>query len=1136
MSMVQEPACGTWDGLPDDVLVSIVSLTSPSSLRNLARVERRCRQPCSARLGYLAAPLLHEMACAGDMARISRFFHDWRGAVLLQSDGHTILHTAIEARRHDLIQWLVQPLSTSNRYSPLSSLVIHLGNHVAEELVPRPLPEEYCLRLMLADGVPALRAAAESGDLELLDRLLPLGYAHLPISPASSRLVTTLGPTRELMIELRDSLLRRARTVLTAAQEAAAENIDGAAVNRALRITSAAQVIDGRVRCSDIRRIFEHGVGQIDELFVRYQAEPHLGVGALFGWHWQGDFLEVEMKYVNDALGAVVAEGRIDLAGWLIDSWSAQYESHTGETLADLALVSPWYEVHDLFAASGKDKDKDGFFLPMVLERWHNREPVPPHWEVGSVDPMRLAELQVAEMPPRACDSAALATSLKAVLAYIAREERLSPLRDKRCLKRMLARVEPHAGHPAMLDYLLAHGLGQPRLAVVACSGAAWALDWLMARGLLALDTPTSDVATELRHGLHAAAPWLTQEMARRMPVGPVLAAVCASHGALALLERLAHLGVDLRTRFRRKRTLLHMAARACQTPCVIWLVENGYADLLRCSSRGRASDAAPFRHCGVATCTSSACRRRCSSATPLHDAIAGGDAELVLYLLARGGAASDPARDGREPLWEELALLSPSEAVREIAVTRRSQRVLDMTLPHLLRSGAALETIQPLMASSSVRDLFAWNRAHISRVRALLQAAVDGERSDFIRWLYEPSGQESPLFMADHGICGVAAFDEEHHMVKHVDILRQLLDATSAPRLSALVDELEEQCTVGRASAEELHKLNDKFKALVTAGGAVEEVVAVVAQIDLMRAASSSAAEGCASVHGMTLQCNEVRGKEWVVQFRVEGIGRFPLFTAVAMHGHTHLMHWLLQGRDPPTLAQVVDALATCLNWAGATCAVELLCRHLQERDVDLSTVQRAVNPEHPNLTREVGAMEYALNGIRHSFYFLEKEYRVKRVAVAWDNARWLVAHTQTRLGEAFFPNLLSDSAFSRHNRALDERCSEEEDTAGHAIVLELTRFCVATLGVSWSARSANDRNSGQHHNKTMIQLLINGYWMDAVAWLAKEHGVPLQGLVIEEQEFCSPREREHRRAFRDRLQALQEEQRLSWAHVGVA
>ena len=91
------------------------------------------------------------------------------------------------------------------------------------------------------------------------------------------------------------------------------------------------------------------------------------------------------------------------------------------------------------------------------------------------------------------------------------------------------------------------------------------------------------------------------------LTVGLALASLCVSHGAIAMLEMLNSRGINLRTLYGGL-TLMHIAAREMQAVSVIWLVENGYEDLVL--------------------------QRTPDGTTPLHEAIKAGDAFIMNYLL----------------------------------------------------------------------------------------------------------------------------------------------------------------------------------------------------------------------------------------------------------------------------------------------------------------------------------------------------------------------------------------------------------------------------------------------------------------------------------------------------------------------
>ena len=95
---------------------------------------------------------------------------------------------------------------------------------------------------------------------------------------------------------------------------------------------------------------------------------------------------------------------------------------------------------------------------------------------------------------------------------------------------------------------------------------------------------------------------------------------------------------------------------------------------------------------------------------------------------------------------------------------------------------------------------------------------------------------------------------------------------------------------------------------------------------------------------------------------------------------------------------------------------------------------------------------------------------------------------------------------------------------------VLQLTQFCIRQLGASWSDSSKHGHGRDERE-LTALQLLVNGCWMDAVQWVAKECNAPLQGLVLEGQEYFT---RHHIEPFRTTLRTLQAEQQRSWAGIG--
>ena len=255
-------------------------------------------------------------------------------------------------------------------------------------------------------------------------------------------------------------------------------------------------------------------------------------------------------------------------------------------------------------------------------------------------------------------------------------------------------------------------------------------------------------------------------------------------------------------------------------------------------------------------------------------------------------------------------------------------------------------------------------------------------------------------------------------------------------------------------------------------------------------------------------------------------------MLPACALLGHVHLVEWLLRDVDEPaTVEQAADALAVALEWCGPTSVVQLLCRHLQESGFDLNAVQRAADPDGPDHGRErAGAMEFAVYGITHSALFyarhaaglppIEAVKAQTRERLSWVNATWLASHTGARLDSKSFPKILHHHF---HIMRTDEVNSPEVQNA----VLQLTQFCIRQLGVSWSDTSQH----GRERELTTLQLLVNGCWMDAVQWLAKECNAPLQGLVIEGSDYLRS---DCIEPFRATLRTLQDEQQRAWAGMG--
>ena len=513
----------SWLELPDDVIARIVLHVPPQTLPSLAGVERRCRNPSAARLGALAATRLHDIARVGQMEQISLLFHEHHVPMMLLLNGRTILHTAIQARQLDLVTWLIRPLCSGNRHAPLSSSIIAFGNaYERETITPRPLPGDCCVELFSADGLAALRAAARRGDLELIDHLLPICRYYW-----DKELSDCFPVPRQLMVELRGLLMQR--------------NED-----------TYAYVIDRRLRCSDICLNFGSSTASFADVMTRQAAgEP------AFDWVWPFDeYLPPEKKALAKALQTAVAEGRVDLTAWLLQDWEAEHENGNpnGEVLADYTIFSPTHVFGNIFQErSLEDLSKYDHLQRSrqawtgLLVSWHRR--LGPKYQPLGND--------------ASCNSAALAALIVAQLDEARGDTRHYV--DTELLTFELRRAEAASamGHAAMLNFLAGvhPTLGLPRLVTIVAGGAMWALEWLLESGHVALEMPAGDVPVGLLEAPPGVAPWLADAAAQHVSLGSILAALCASQGAVAMLEILCSRGVDLFTRFDHGRTILHMAA-----------------------------------------------------------------------------------------------------------------------------------------------------------------------------------------------------------------------------------------------------------------------------------------------------------------------------------------------------------------------------------------------------------------------------------------------------------------------------------------------------------------------------------------------------------------------------------------------
>ena len=457
----------------------------------------------------------------------------------------------------------------------------------------------------------------------------------------------------------------------------------------------------------------------------------------------------------------------------------------------------------------------------------------------------------------------------------------------------------------------------------------------------------------------------------------------------------------------------------------------------------------------------------------------------------------------------------------------------METTLPEMLRSNALLTDLQAMVhAHAFARSV----QRSIPHLRAVLQAAIEGGRHDFLRWMYTCPDVFGANF---RGSAGYEHLEDAPYVRRytHDQLCRELAGYGGAQlsSLLALFDELATAADNIRQSKNELLDLDQQIRDLFEQGGTVAEIEERVSQVrHLIAAAPSSDVGGHRTmVHGLSIRISSSHERFTVL---VADVGNFEVLPACALLGHVHLVKWLLRDVDEPaTVEQVADALALSLQWWGPTSVVELLCRHLQERGFDLNAVQLAPNPDYPHIGLDrAGAMEFAVFGITHSALMyarhvaglpptLSEVQAVKaqtREELSWANATWLASHTGARFDSKSLPKIL-------HHHFHITRTEEVNSPEVHNAVLQLTQFCIRQLGVSWSDTSQH----GRERELTTLQLLVNGCWMDAVQWLAKECNAPLQGLVIEGSDYLRSDDIE---PFRATLRALQAEQQRAWAGMG--
>jgi hypothetical protein len=558
------------------------------------------------------------------------------------------------------------------------------------------------------------------------------------------------------------------------------------------RTRQSAHVLDRRLRSSDIDHHFTH-TSQAESLQrIKEREEAVEDEGEFFArdWRWPDEpYTPTEKHGMSRALTVAVAADRVDLVTWLIDSWDAELVSRLRERLSELTLVEHMYDVErllklptpqteihfskrrrlgyeetaDIFVEMAVDNwlrqntytcNVSGALIKGVRYRWTPRDEYEEDYDLCEAEYVKLGpEEQVRYVrfaPPPPKDCASLARAIKKEIARIeksvaSKESYVSAGDEKpKPLKKMLERIEPTTGgHEAMLVFLESRGLGHPRLSVVACAGAVWALRWLLDSQLISLRTrvyPRKGVGThaqecgylerELSLELRKQAPWLASAVSQHaregepLTLGIVLAALAVSRGALAIVEMLVAEGVNVAAlRLAGDRTLLHVVVRHAPKHAVIWLIEHGPAEWLT--------------------------KRSAAGTSPLHEAILAGHVPVVYYLLEQGGAAGDDPADPKCVPWDELGVRSEHEAIRKIADEHRAKIACSVLLPQILRApeGSVADVEARLDAllkqhGSAIYDRLGSFQGSEALYTRLIRTALDGGRAPaFMRWLYVTSG-----------------------------------------------------------------------------------------------------------------------------------------------------------------------------------------------------------------------------------------------------------------------------------------------------------------------------------------------------------------------------------------------------------
>ena len=441
---------------------------------------------------------------------------------------------------------------------------------------------------------------------------------------------------------------------------------------------------------------------------------------------------------------------------------------------------------------------------------------------------------------------------------------------------------------------------------------------------VLAPDMVATDLVTGLADDLDTLAPWLrppaleaadaddaSEWAASAMPVGNVVAALAARIGAVAVLEFVAshtppvNLGLVLGD----GSTLMHFAASERQPAIVKWLLANG--------------------------CVAMAAQQDSNGRTPLHCACRSGDLLTCRVLLRQPDAYRPTAIYGSdvegEGGWVDELLSSPHEAVRTFgrehleAVAARN--ALE-AVPRVIADGGPLEALADHEAALAHaleeidrRDLHhsrdedgtgaPLTRDNVKGQDAfagLVEAATTAGRVDIVRWLFSAQRGFYYMYRLDMHLIPRWERDAQGERLtpKYEEFGR---DVAVRCRRADEFDQLYNLLLTATSDEQTLCQESERLFQKIAVGASVAEIEATSTLVIATRAAipddlisEYGRSEGGGLPH-LFKQRHAGRGSP----HRIEGRGEFTALNQIAIHGHMHLLEWVLA---MPSVVGVTEAL----------------------------------------------------------------------------------------------------------------------------------------------------------------------------------------------------------------------------------